>query len=225
MTAPNISIIIPALNEGSRIRRAVASAWATGAQEVLVVDGGSTDDTVRLAQQAGAHVISSPAGRAQQQNAGANVAVGDYLVFQHADNWFDSDALKVLQGSDPPSIGAFRQRIEAAGVAYRLLEWGNAARVRICGLPYGDQGIFMRRGIFEQLGGFPDVRLMEDLLLMRSARRVSRPRLLPGPIHVDARRWQRHGVLRQTALNFWILAAHRLGKSPDDLAKYYRRHD
>ena len=121
--------------------------------------------------------------------------------------------------------GAFSQRIDAGGLAFRLLEWGNARRARWLGLPYGDQAIFVRREAFFAAGGFPDVPLMEDVLLMQRLRRRAWPLLLPGPVHVSARRWQRHGVVRQTIRNWALLAAFASGISPERLARYYRRHD
>ena len=118
--------------------------------------------------------------------------------------------------------GCFEQRIEAQGWPYRMLERGNAARVRLWKMPYGDQGLFFRRAVFEQLGGFPEIPLMEDVRLMRKFRRVARPVLLPGPLSVDPRRWKKMGVFRQTFRNRALLAAERIGVSPQRLAAYYR---
>jgi hypothetical protein len=149
------------------------------------------------------------------------------LLFLHADCWLAPDAhLQLVEALfDERTLGgAFRQRIEARGLIYRLIERGNAMRVRIRKLPFGDQGIFVRRGIFQELGGFPDVPLMEDVLLMRKLRRLSRIPLLPGPLHVSARRWQKHGPVRQTLRNWSILTAEQLGASPDRLADFYAPH-
>lgn len=226
-SAMRISIVTPAWNEGGRIGRAVRSAIENGALDVIVVDGGSEDHTRAEAADAGAIVIDSPRGRAKQQNAGAEVARGEVLLFLHADNWLAPGALEqVLAAFADPSVlvAAFRQRIEAAGCAYRLLEWGNAARVRWRAMAYGDQGICIRRATFERCGGFPSVGLMEDVLLMRAVRRLGRPVLLPGPLYVDARRWRRHGVVRQTLRNWSLLAAERCGVAPDRLAGWYRPH-
>jgi rSAM/selenodomain-associated transferase 2 len=174
-------------------------------------------------------VIQSPPGRALQQNAGAAAARGPILLFQHADCWLAADSLRQIVralNERPAAVaGAFRQRIAAQGPLYRLLEQGNAARVRWFGLAYGDQGIFVRRAIFEQIGGFAAVPLMEDVMLMRQLRRHGRPLLLPGPLHVSARRWRRQGVIRQTARNWCLLAAFFCGVSPASLARHYRRHD
>lgn len=222
-----ISIIIPALNEAANIAPAVERAWATRPQEVLVADGGSDDGTPALAQQAGGVVISSPRGRGIQQNRAAAAATGDVLLFLHADTWLAADGLQQLTAAmkNPRVVcGAFRQRIESPGWIYRRLEQGNALRAAWRGLPYGDQGIFVRREAFQQVGGFPEVGLMEDLLLMKALRRRAWPVLLPGPLHVSARRWQRYGVVRQTARNWLLLAAARLGIPPDRLAAFYPRH-
>ncbi|MBI2480451.1 MAG: TIGR04283 family arsenosugar biosynthesis glycosyltransferase [Planctomycetia bacterium] len=223
-----VSVIIPALNEAAFITGAARSAWKASADEVVVVDGGSVDETISVAQAEGCQVVVSAPGRAIQQNAGANRATGDLLLFLHADNRLGpatiEQARELLQ-DERITFGAYRQHIDAQGLAYRWLERGNAWRVCWRGTPYGDQAIFMRREFFESLGGFPEVKLMEDLLLMRKAKRHSWPRLLDGPVHVDARRWQRHGVIRQTLRNWTLLAAHQLGCAPDSLANFYRRHD
>jgi len=223
-----ISVIIPSLNEVGYVARAVASAWRAGAKEVLVADGGSHDATQRLAAAAGAIVVNSPPGRAIQQNAAARLATGDVLLFLHADNWLAPEAgdqVRAALAGSGRVHGAFRQRIEAEDCIYRWLERGNAERVRWRGLPYGDQAIFIRRAAFEAAGGWPAVPLMEDVILMQTLRRQAWPLLLPGPVHVSPRRWQRHGILRQTLRNWSLLLAFNLGVSPERLAAQYRRHD
>jgi len=223
----DVSIIIPALNEADSIRFAIDAAWAAGAQEVIVVDGGSDDHTFEIAHQCRCHCLKSSAGRAVQQNVGAHSAEGDVLLFLHADNWLAADSVKQLVNAlanEKVLCGCFAQKIEAAGFMYRLLEKGNAARVRWQGLPYGDQGIFIRRKTFFDLGLFPEVEIMEDLLLMKQLRRLAWPVLLPGPIHVSPRRWQRNGIIRQTIRNWKLSIASSLGISPKHLAKYYPNH-
>jgi rSAM/selenodomain-associated transferase 2 len=173
-------------------------------------------------------VIEALRGRARQQNAGARAAAGDWLLFLHADNWLSPDALHQLRQAaahGPARACAFRQAIAAPGLGFRLLEWGNARRVRWWRLPYGDQGLALMAAFFAELGGFPDVPLMEDVLLMRAARRRTPVLLLPGPLHVDARRWQRYGVIRQTARNWLLLSLFRCGVSPQRLARLYPHHD
>jgi rSAM/selenodomain-associated transferase 2 len=224
----NISVIIPALNEASFIERAIETAWAAGAFEVIVVEGGSQDNTLALANAAKCRLLDSEPGRAKQQNAGAELAIGDVLLFQHADTWLDGTSIsqiRELLSDDTIIAGGFRQQIDANGWLFRVLETGNARRISRRGLPFGDQGIFIRRDIFSQLGQFPDVPLMEDLILMKKVRRLAKPCLLPGSIYVSARRWQRHGVVRQTLRNHLLRALHHCGASPAFLTRFYRRHD
>lgn len=223
-----ISVVIPAVNESAWIERAVESCWAAEFDEVIVSDGGSQDATPGIAMKAGASVIHGVRGRAVQQNLGAQHATGEILLFLHADNWLAPEAgAQIRQCLEDPTVlaGAFQQRIESSGILYRALEWGNAARVRWRGMAYGDQAIFIRREVFDQLGGFPTVKLMEDLLLMRAFRAIGQAKLLPGPVYVHPRLWQRRGVVRQTLCNWAMIAAERLGVSPDRLAKYYPSHD
>ncbi|MGE3779667.1 MAG: TIGR04283 family arsenosugar biosynthesis glycosyltransferase, partial [Pirellulaceae bacterium] len=210
------------------IAGAVTSAWQAAVDEVIVADGGSTDPTRDLAVDGGARTIVSEPGRARQQNAGARVARGDVLLFLHADNRLvPGCGDQVRRAFVRPQImaAAFRQRIAAVGWGFRMLEWGNALRVCWLGTPYGDQGLCLRREVFERVGGFPEVELLEDLLIMRTVRRVGWPVLLPGPLHVSARRWQRHGVVWQTIRNWWLVAAFQCGRTPAELARHYRRHD
>ena len=219
-----VSIIIPALNEAAAIQQTVERAIALRPFEVIVVDGGSHDGTDRIASQLDCKVCSSDRGRARQQNAGAAQATGDVLLFLHADCWLDPAAYEQIERTlRSPLIvgGAFYQRIEATGLIYRTLEVSNALRVCCTRMAYGDQGLFLRRELFEQLGGFPDVRLMEDVLLVRKLRARGRLALLPGPLFVSARRWQKHGLIRQTLRNWYLLAAEQLGVHPDRLADFY----
>lgn len=222
-----VSVIIPALNESAAIANAVERAWHAGAFEVVVVDGGSRDDTREIARRERCLLIESERGRAVQQNAGADRARGEVLLFLHADTWLSAGAVdQIVEALADQRIlgGAFRQRIEASGRVYRWLERGNAWRVERRGLPYGDQGIFVRREVFFELGRFPPVDLMEDVLLMKKLRRRARPVLLTGPLHVDARRWQKRGVIRQTLRNWTLMAALQFGVSPDRLARFYPPH-
>lgn len=223
-----LSIVIPTLNEASGIEHTVQRALWLRPIEVIVVDGQSQDKTGELAQSAGAIVVPSASGRGRQLNAGARVATGDVLLFLHADCWLEPQSAEQIETTlrDEAIIGgAFRQRIENDRRIFRWLERGNAARVRWRHMPYGDQGIFVRRSAFEAAGGFAEVRLMEDVLLMREFRRRRwRIELLPGPIHVDPRRWLKHGVVRQTLRNWTLLTGLKLGISPDRLAEFYSPH-
>lgn len=220
-----LSIVIPTLNEAAGIEQNIQRALMLRPIEVVVSDGQSTDGTGDLARSAGATVVTSERGRGGQLNAGARAATGDVLLFLHADCWLESLATEQIEAAlrdETVMGGAFRQRIEDERLVFRWLESGNSVRVRWRRMPYGDQGIFVRRSAFESVGGFAEVRLMEDVLLMREFRRRGwRIELLPGPIHVDPRRWRKHGVLRQTLRNWTLLTGLKLGISPDRLAEYY----
>lgn len=221
--AMRASVVIPTLNEAEQISEAIAQTRALGECEIIVVDGGSADATIESA--AGAdRVLISDRGRAWQMNAGAAAASGDVLVFLHADCRLGPGGLEAITAAlaDPcVAGGCFRQSIDAAGWRYRLLESGNALRVRLLGWAYGDQGIFVRRRVFDELGGFPSVPLMEDLLFMKRLKGRGRVRLLDARMRVSPRRWQQRGVVRQTLRNWGLVAALHLGASPERLARWY----
>ena len=220
-----VSVVIPTLNEAQSIRKTIWTTWRNRADEIIVVDGGSRDDTCDTAREGDCKVLrAGQPSRGLQLKLGAAHARGDVVLFLHADTWLEDDGIAQIRTElDDPSVlgGAFRQRIEARGVRYRLLEWGNAQRVRWFGMAYGDQGIFLRRDFLQQIGGVPAIPLMEDMELMRAFLRHARPKLLPGPIHVSPRRWQRKGVARQTLRNFMLRARYRRGVPPEQLARDY----
>lgn len=218
-----ISVIIPTLNEAARIAELIAATRQIGECEIIVVDGGSTDGTLDRASSSDI-VLSSEPGRARQQNAGAMASHGDVLLFLHADCQLPVGAFEAIRAAmqDERTVGGcFQQRIEADGLAYRWLERGNAWRVHWFGMAYGDQGIFVRRCVFEELGWFADVKLMEDVLLMKRLRRAGRFVLLSERLSVSARRWQKHGIVRQTLRNWMLLTLAMCGVSPDRLARFY----
>ncbi len=228
MTQPlRISAIIPTLNEQETILNAIEAAEKAGIDEIIFVDGGSTDETAAIAARCSCQFLKSAPGRAIQMNEGARASSGNVLLFLHADNWLEPGAAGQIREAlaDADVVGgAFQQRIEADGFLYRWIEWGNALRVTRWRLAYGDQGMFVRRSVFERVGGFSEVPLLEDVLLSRQLRPEGKTSLLPGPLHVSARRWQEHGAIRQTIRNWMILAAHRCGVSPKRLARYYKLH-
>ena len=220
----DLSVIIPAWNEAAKIVEAVDSAWEAGADEVIVVDGGSQDGTRNCAARQRTRIVSAPLGRGTQLQMGGKVAGGQILLFLHADNRLHGSALQQVREAvafQGVVWGALRQRIDALGWSYRMIEWGNAWRVRRTGISYGDQAMFVARDTWEQVGGFDAVPLMEDVLLAQKLRHEGWPRLLPGPVYVDARRWQRRGVFRQTMLNFRLRRALRRGVPPEELARWY----
>lgn len=229
MTAPaKISIIIPVLNEEANVERVVLSSTAI-ADEVLVVDGGSSDDTLEILKTLQCEVIHGPRGRGQQLFAGAEKASGDVLLFLHADTLLPSEARDQIlddwnsldEGERELFYGCFHQRIESVSPIFRLIEKGNYLRAKFQKLPYGDQGVFVSRTLYDRVGGMPKISLMEDLEFARKVSAFSNPKLLPGPISVDARRWESVGPIRQTLRNWTLASRYRMGVSPEKLTKQY----
>ena len=226
-TQARLSVVIPALNEKADIAEAVASAREAGACEVIVADGGSSDGTADLATRAGARVVRTERGRARQLNAGAAVATGDILLFLHADTRLPAGAHAHVQRvlSDPHVVlGSFRF---AAGdpdsLLDRLISGIGSWRHRVFRLPYGDQGAFVRTRDFLDLGGFPDLPVMEDYEFALRCSRLGGLAVAPAVARTSARAWHDHGVLRTTLTNATVIAGYRLGISPETLATWRRR--
>ena len=219
-----ITVIIPTLNESTRIAATVANVRAClPAAEILVVDGGSTDATCALAAQAGARVIAGPAGRGRQCAQGTEAALGNLLLFLHADTTLPPSAAPVLsawsRGPDA-KIATFRLRFDRAG--WFLRTCARFTRFDSVLTRFGDQGIVIRRDFYQQLGGFPLWPLFEDVELLRRARRQTRIVSLPATVTTSARRFERHGTLRQQGRNAVLLLRFLAGASPEALAADYR---
>lgn len=218
-----ISVIIPTLNEAGCLGETLRGLREQRPGEILVVDGGSRDDTCGIAA-AGARLLHSPPGRAVQMNRGAAQARGDVLLFLHADCTLEAGALEEAErrlGASSVAAGCFTMTIPADHPLYRSIAVCASARVRLTGLIYGDQGLFLRRADFERLGGFPRLGLMEDVFLSRQLRRLGRMIVLPRRIFVSPRRWQHEGILRQTLRNWTLTALAAGGVSPNRLAAHY----
>ena len=223
---PRISVIIPTLNEASGIARSIASAAQEPGVEVVVVDGGSRDETLQVARRQGAKTLSVPAGRARQMNAGARASSGVILVFLHADTVLPSTyagLVRRLLSSPGVVAGAFRLGIEGHRRSLRWIESGANWRSRWLRLPYGDQALFVRSRIFSELGGYADLPVMEDYDLVRRLNRRGRVILAPEAVVTSARRWERLGLVRTTLLNQVMVTGHLLGVSPRKMAQLYRR--
>ncbi len=228
--AVQLSIIIPTRNEESTIGDRLKELRATPEHEAIVVDGASTDRTRDIAREFDVTVIESVPGRAIQQNEGAARAHGKVLLFLHADTALPPNFVQHIDRTLNRTgvvAGAFELRIDAPGVAFRIIERGVALRARRLQMPYGDQAIFMPADVFNQVGGFPDVPILEDYLLVRKLKRMGRIAIAPAPVLTSARRWHKHGVLRTSAINLGCVAAFRLGAKPDSIAcwRYPRRPD
>jgi rSAM/selenodomain-associated transferase 2 len=242
-TTAAISLIIPVLNEADLIEQNLRRASSSGVSEVIVVDGGSTDGTVRqvlgfVKASEGANTrikfLNCGPGRGKQINLGLAEATGDVLLILHADNWLAPDFARQIQqlqeklqrssSVNPVRFwGGFRQRIQHPGWRFRWLELGNQWRSELLGLVYGDQAMYISRSLIESVGSFQPIPLMEDYEISSRLRKVCRPRLLPGPVYVSPRRWLANGVLRQTLRNASLVVRYQLGVSPEKLAGIYRR--
>lgn len=215
---------MPTFNEAKVLGDTLAAAKGLVPDELIVVDGGSSDDTVALANRVADRVLAVPRGRGQQLNAGGQAAQGDVLIFLHADSRLASDAFSQLRAAcaDPGLVGgSFRQRIDHPAPIYRWIEWGNSLRSRWWRLPYGDQAQWVRRSVFHELGGFREQPLLEDLHFARAVARYGRTRELPAVVTTSARRWERRGPLRTTLRNWTILAGAACGVSTERLARWY----
>ena len=223
----SVSVIIPALNEESRIGGQLKSLSALPEiHEVIVVDGGSGDRTVELVRAIpSARLVTAPAGRASQMNAGARVASGDVLLFLHADVRLPPHATRwVSEALSEPGVvaGAFRTWTVTEGGRTWLAPVLHLAdlRSRYSALPYGDQALFVRADVFRQVGGFPEQPLMEDLELSRRLRRLGTVRVVPAEVRVSGRRFLSRPVYYALLVNIFPLL-YRLGLPPRLLASLY----
>jgi rSAM/selenodomain-associated transferase 2 len=219
----SLSVVIPALDEETALPRALGAARQQGVVELLVVDGGSRDDTLGVARQLADRVLVAPRGRAAQMNAGAAVARGDVVLFLHADTLLPPGYPERVAGALATGAigGRFDLRLDAPGLVYRGLERLISLRSRLTGVATGDQAIFVRRDVFERLGGYPPVPLMEDIALCRRLKRAGRLVPLRDRVVTSARRWQQHGVARTVLLMWALRAGYYAGLSPDRLARLY----
>ncbi len=217
-----LSVIVPVLNEATALESLLPALQAAAPLEILVADGGSTDGTAALVERHGARLITAPRGRARQMNAAAAVARGEFLLFLHADTLPPADFPERIARTLSPSIaaGAFRFALRESIPGGRWIETLTRLRGSLLSLPYGDQGLFLRRSLFEALGGFADWPLLEDVDLVQRLRRLGRIRLATASAPTSARRWQRDGVLRTFLRHQLILAGYRLGVPPAKLAEW-----
>ena len=216
-----LSVIIPTLNERDNIARVIEQVRS--AHETIVVDGGSSDGTVEAARAAGARVIEQPASRGGQQNAGARAAGGDTLLFLHADTILSGDfEARIASALSRPGVsaGAFRFELDEPGFGMWLVETIVACRCRLFQLPFGDQGLFVRKETFFAAGGFPDEPIMEDYELVCRLRTLGRIEMVESPAITSARRWRKLGVLRTTWSNQVCLLAYKLNVAPERIARW-----
>lgn len=228
---PFLSIIIPVLNEADHIADLLADLQGLRRRgvELIVVDGGSEDATLARARGMADHLLSSPPGRARQMNAGAAVAQGEVLLFLHADTRLPaaaSDLIREALAGEDRQWGRFDVRLSGRHVLFRLIERSMNWRSGLTGMVTGDQALFVLRETFRQVGGFPDIPLMEDIAISRKLRKRSRPVCLSVPVVTSSRRWEQAGILRTVFLMWALRLAYFMGVSPRRLAAiYYPDHE
>ena len=220
----NISVIIPALNEDRGILACLDSVnKQSGEFELLVVDGGSVDGTVE-AVRPHARVVHSRRGRAVQMNSGARASTGEVLLFLHADSHLPPRAFPLLEQvlADSRVVGGtFRLRFNSEKFLLRLIAFFSRFKFRY--FHYGDQGIFVRRQVFEQLNGFAEIPFMEDVDFLQRLHRVGRVTLVNQPITTSARRFLERGIIRQQVMNIILVTFYLLGARPENLKKWYEK--
>ncbi|UUR08216.1 TIGR04283 family arsenosugar biosynthesis glycosyltransferase [Sphingomonas glaciei] len=221
LSQPLLSVVIPALDAGASLGACLARL--RGADDVIVVDGGSSDGTPALAAALGATVIEAPRGRGEQMRQGAAAAKGAWLLFLHADTLLEESWLEAVGqhiAANPSEATCFTFRLDDESWQARVIEAGVRLRVRLLGLPYGDQGLLVSRRLYDRLGGFRALPLMEDVDLVRRIGR-SRMRVLDVEAVTSAERWRRDGWWRRSARNLACLALYGLGVSPARIARLY----
>jgi len=224
---PRLSVIIPTLNEQGPVGKLLddLSGLRRAGHELILVDGGSQDTTTTIAEPLVDRLLSAPPGRAAQMNAGAQIANGDILWFLHADSGVSHKAAPAILAACATghSWGRFDIRLSGPQRLLRVIETMMNLRSRISGIATGDQGIFVTRALFTEVGGFPEISLMEDVALCKALRRravaycIRRPRLV-----TSSRRWESQGILRTILLMWRLRLAYALGASPERLARHYR---
>lgn len=235
-----LSIILPTLNEAQYLNKQLEALQVFRQQghQLIVVDGGSVDDTLMIAQSVLAqdalkknsldHVLLAKKGRALQMNAGANVATGEVLVFLHADTQLPVDAMDLIlkafneRQRSGKFWGRFNVRLSGDKWSFRIIEMFINIRSRLTSVVTGDQAIFVEASLFKDAGGFLEIELMEDIALSKTLRKVSSPVCLKQAVITSSRRWQKRGVMATVFLMWTLRFLYFIGVSPKRLVKMYR---
>ena len=220
-----ISIIIPTLNESTTLSALLENLQPArmAGHQIVIVDGGSDDQTVDLAGSLVDEIVLSPKGRSRQMNEGARRSQGEILWFLHADTLVHYDAPTQVSRAitEGRCWGRFDIRLSGRHWLFRIIEYFMNLRSCVTGIVTGDQGLFVSRDAFDAVGGFPDIPLMEDIALSRQLRRLARPLCLRKPLVTSSRRWEQQGILRTILLMWRLRLAYALGVDPKRLAKAY----
>lgn len=221
-----ISIIIPVLNEEQSLSEALSRLQSIrqSGHELIIVDGGSHDHSLAIAQDKADSVIVSSAGRALQMNVGAAVATGDIYLFLHADTELPETTARLISSLRQRKNlwGRFDIRLSASKTIFRLIEYLVNLRSRLTSIATGDQAIFVERELFNKVGGFPEIALMEDVAFCKLLKKISRPVCLKQKVITSSRRWEQNGVVKTVLLMWKLRLYYFFGVSPEKLSQLYR---
>ena len=223
-TSRSVSIIIPAYNEASQLEGSLKKLFEdlpeNAGIEVILSDGGSTDNTLAIARKYPCKILNSAIGRSRQMNSACRHANGEFLLFLHADSSLPDNWLNQVQGS--PKWGFFPVKLSGRHWLLRVIERAINLRSRISRVATGDQGLYFSRSFFQALEGFPDIPIMEDIAISKRARKFSEPCIGQNPVVTSSRRWEQNGIIKTVFLMWGLRFAYWLGISPDRLYRIYQ---
>jgi rSAM/selenodomain-associated transferase 2 len=218
------SIIIPTLNEASGIESCLLALQSLRTEcELIVVDGGSADKTTQLAAPLADKTVSSVPGRARQMNMGTQQATGDVLIFLHADTYLPEQALALIAArlAGGQQWGRFDVQLRGQHFMLPIIAFMMNWRSRLTGIATGDQVMFVQRAAFAAVSGFPDIALMEDIMLSKALKKISNPVCLSAKASSSGRRWERYGVFHTILMMWWLRGCFACGADPNKLAAIY----
>ena len=225
MKPARISVIMPVLNESKNLRNTLEQLHLSDNEELIIVDGGSTDSTMTIASEFTDKVFQTKTGRASVMNYGAERAAGDLLLFLHADCILPENGFEIIRetlNDKTIAAGGFRLSISGPGLRFRVIEAATNLRSRIAGLLYGDQGIFMKKETFNKAGCYADIPLMEDIEISGKLKKLGKLTITAPPIKASPRRWLNEGALHTTFRDWSIAFSYSFLKTPPEkLMKYY----
>ncbi len=222
--SPSVAIVIPTYNEASTLPQALKRLDGLCADELIFVDGGSTDESRALIQAQGHRCLFSELGRAKQMNTGAQNTESDIILFLHIDTSLSSSDISSIKKSYNQGFlsGRFNIKLSNPAITYCIISFFINLRSRLSRISTGDQGMFVRRDVFDAVGGFPDLPLMEDVAMSKRLKQVGKVACLSGKLTTSSRRWEQHGIVRTVMLMWKIRFLYWLGISPAKLVMMYR---
>ncbi len=221
---PSLAIVIPVFNEATILPAVLQSFETLSVEELVFVDGGSTDHTVALIRESGFVCLQSEAGRAKQMNMGAQHTSSDIILFLHIDTSISSSHISNIKKAYKQGFlsGRFDVQLSNTSIIYRIISFFINTRSRLTKISTGDQGIFVTRKAYEAVGGYPEIALMEDIVLTSALKKIGKVACLHDKLVTSSRRWENHGIINTVLLMWKLRLLFWLGVSPDKLASMYR---